>query len=142
MLLINVGQNNNNIIITIKKFLCFKIKFSRWFEFNNENNNFYVRSGNFNKSFNFIFQKQLYYLLNKKISLDKFCTEICIKKCNTDSSNMHQKFLEKSFNSIFQKLLQHFTILWTKLTLDQNCTDFNIKIQFEIIKYEWTVSRK
>jgi hypothetical protein len=39
LLLINVGQNNNNIIIIRKHYPFFKIKFSRWFEFNNESDN-------------------------------------------------------------------------------------------------------
>jgi hypothetical protein len=38
LLLINVSQNNNNIIISKTK-PFFKIKFSSWFEFNNESNN-------------------------------------------------------------------------------------------------------
>jgi hypothetical protein len=37
---INVGQNNNTIIISSKFIYFFKIKLSRWFEFNNEINNF------------------------------------------------------------------------------------------------------
>jgi hypothetical protein len=94
--LINVGQNNDNIIINGKHIYFFKIKSSSWFGFNNENDNFkYVAETLINLIILFFRNSHIMYCSLNKI--------IIRQKLYKDFINIPFKFFKINQNLFLKK---------------------------------------